>query len=104
MPESTTLQQEIASILSQNLNVEVPSIHHDLIETGLLDSLAIVELLVELENHFALKVPLQDLEIQSFRSIASIARLVANLKGEPQVASSAASAASNQAMPSTVSR
>src|SRR5439155_11810595 len=67
MTDDTILQKEIALLLFQNLNVEVSSVHDDLIENGLLDSLKIVELLMELENHFVLKIPFEGLEIDSFR-------------------------------------
>ncbi len=90
MDHYTTLQTEVASLLLENLNVEVPSVHHDLIEIGLLDSLKIVELLVELEQRFEMKIPLDDLEIHNFRSVASIARFVENMKawGMPSAATS----------------
>ncbi len=87
-----TLQAEIASLLLEHLNLEVPSVHEDLIETGLLDSLKIVELLVELEQHFGMEIPLKDMEIHHFRSVASMASFVANYGGFKGMLSAAASA------------
>jgi D-alanine--poly(phosphoribitol) ligase subunit 2 len=98
MTEDRTLQNVIASLLFNNLNVEVSSVHDDLIENGLLDSLKIVELVVALENRFALTIPFEYLEIQSFRSVASIARLTADLCATTGVVDPAASAAPSQAM------
>jgi acyl carrier protein len=72
MADRTTVQNEIASILFRHLQVEMCSVHEDLIDTGLLDSLKIVELLLELEQHFEIRIPLDDLEIDSFRSLATI--------------------------------
>lgn len=79
-PDLTLIQTEVAALLLQGLYVEVPSIDEELIETGLLDSLKIVELLVGLEQRFAIRIPLQDLELASFRTVASIAALVARLQ------------------------
>jgi acyl carrier protein len=41
--------------------------------------LKIVELLVELEARFLVTIPFEGLELDSFRSVASIARLMATL-------------------------
>jgi acyl carrier protein len=78
--DCTPLQNEIGSILFQSLHVEISSAHEDLIDTGLLDSLKIVELLVELEQHFAIRIPLRELEIDSFRSLGAIANFVVKLR------------------------
>jgi D-alanine--poly(phosphoribitol) ligase subunit 2 len=98
MTDDAMLQREIASLLFHNLNVEVSSVHDDLIENGLLDSLKIVELLMELENRFLLKIPLEDLEVEIFRSVASIARLMAHLCAPTGLVNTAAVAASSGAM------
>jgi acyl carrier protein len=82
MPDRATLQNEIGSILLHSLHVEVSSVHEDLIETGLLDSLKIVELLVELEEHFAIRIPLRDLEIDSFRSLGAITNFVLKVRAK----------------------
>ncbi len=82
MPDRTTLQNEIGSLLFHSLHVEVSSAHEDLIETGLLDSLKIVELLVELEEHFAIRIPLHDLEIDSFRSLGAITNFVLKVRAK----------------------
>jgi acyl carrier protein len=83
--DPSLVQTEVAALLLQNLNVEVPSVHEDLIETGLLDSLKIVELLVALEHRFDIRIPLQDLELASFRSVASIAGFVMRLKAAQEI-------------------
>ena len=49
----------------------------DLVETGLLDSLALIELLAQLEETFGVSVSTDDLELENFRSIASITGFVA---------------------------
>jgi len=90
--DNLTLQNEIASLLFENLNVEVPSVHEDLLETGLLDSLKIVELLVELEQRFGMRIPLKELEIDNFRSVIKIAHFVANHKGGVTIPDAGASA------------
>jgi acyl carrier protein len=71
----------VQRLFVETLNVEVPSPDTDLIEGGLLDSLALVELLFALEREFAVTIALENLDIDSFRSIRSIAGFVENEAG-----------------------
>ena len=90
---SQSLQSEIASLLLEKLKVEVTSVDEDLVKTGLLDSLKIVELLVELELRFEMRIPPNELEIEMFRSVATMAAFVANHNGSetPSIAAASAS-------------
>ncbi len=77
MTVAETLQRQITTLFSDKLNVEVPSVETDLIETGLVDSLAFVEFLAHLETEFGIRVSLEDLELEHFRTIARIAGFIA---------------------------
>lgn len=77
MPDATHLEPRIAALFASKLNVQVPSFHTDLIDTGLVDSLTFVEFLAQLEQEFGIHVSLDDLELDHFRSIARIAGFVA---------------------------
>ncbi len=77
MNEHEELKDKLAAILSDHLNIEAPASDTDLIATGLMDSLALVELLLRLEQAFGVKVSVDDLEVDNFRSIESIARFIA---------------------------
>jgi acyl carrier protein len=68
----------VQRLFVETLNVEVPSPNTDLIEGGLLDSLALVELLFALEREFAVTIALENLDIDTFRSIRTIAEFVEN--------------------------
>jgi acyl carrier protein len=72
------LVREIQALLLEKLSIGVESPETDLLETGILDSAAQVQLLLHLEKHFGLRLPMENLEIDSFLSVASIAELVAN--------------------------
>ena len=72
----------IRGLLSEKLLVEVDSPDADLLKAGILDSLALVQLLLHLEERFGVKIPLDELEIEDLRSISSIARLVENQSSE----------------------
>jgi len=75
--ERTDLRAEVAAVFSQALKIEVPSHDTDLLATGLLDSLGFVDLLVELERRCGVRVAMESVEPEDFRSIARIAEFVA---------------------------
>jgi len=70
-----TLEQ-INQIFREALSIEPPPADTDLILTGTLDSLAIVSLVVELEERFSIKIPLETLELDTLRTPQRIAELV----------------------------
>lgn len=76
-PITSTLPQELAVVFAQGLHIDVPTPETDLLATGRLDSVAVVELLLELEKRFGVHVEMEDLEIDNFRSLATIAAFIA---------------------------
>lgn len=72
----SVLQDRVAALFAEKLQIEVSSAESDLFEMGVLDSLKFVELLVHLEEEFGTKCSLEDLEIDNFRSVARIAAFV----------------------------
>jgi methoxymalonate biosynthesis acyl carrier protein len=76
MPDASALREQVADVFLRSLNLDVPSPDTDLFETGLLDSLAFVELLVAIERDFGVTTSVEDLEVDNFRSIARIAEFV----------------------------
>ena len=72
----TPLISEISGLIAERLLVDVSAPEDDLLATGLLDSLLLIQLLASLEERFGIRVPLVELQIEDIRSIKSIARLV----------------------------
>jgi len=78
MAVAVDLCDRIQRIFWHELNLDVASIDADLIESGVLDSLHLVDLLVHIEREFQTSVSPEDLEFDNFRTIASIATFVAS--------------------------
>jgi methoxymalonate biosynthesis acyl carrier protein len=70
--------ERIATLFSEQMDVAVTSVDTDLFDGGILDSLAFVDLLARLEEKFGIRVAIEDLEIENFRSIAKIAAFAAS--------------------------
>jgi acyl carrier protein len=83
MTDPLRLRKEIAALFTEQLHVDVPWDDTDLFETGVLDSLKFVELLVQLEQQFGTRVSLDDLELDNFRSIGQIAHFIVGRRGPP---------------------
>jgi acyl carrier protein len=70
------LHDKISRLLSEKIQIETSSIESDLVETGLLDSLKLVELMTSLEDEFGITISFDEIEIDNFRSVVSIAEYV----------------------------
>jgi D-alanine--poly(phosphoribitol) ligase subunit 2 len=70
------LTERIRELFVDVVSIEVASADTDLIESGLLDSLAFVEILLSIEREFGVDAGLAEFEIDDFRTIASIAAFV----------------------------
>ncbi len=64
----------VMELLSDRIGVEVPAAEIDLIESGQLDSLALVMLIAAIEETFACLLPLDNFDIEHFRSVERICR------------------------------
>lgn len=74
---SDSLLHELAAMVSEELNAEIPALDADLISAGILDSLGVVNLLVLFEDRYGLSIAPDDLELAQFRSVESMARFIA---------------------------
>jgi D-alanine--poly(phosphoribitol) ligase subunit 2 len=76
MSANGLLQDRLHALFRDKLNLEVPSVETDLLNTGLLDSLLIVDLLLHIEREFGRTLPMEEFELEDFRTLATIARCV----------------------------
>ena len=66
----------IESILRDRLRITVPSPTTDLLETGLLDSMGLVDLIAAIEQRFEVVINLMDLDLDHVRTVHAIHALV----------------------------
>ena len=76
MSAGADLHDRVLRVFSGPLNLDIPSDDTDLFEAGVLDSLAFVELLLNLEREFGVATSLEDLELDNFRSITRLVEFV----------------------------
>jgi acyl carrier protein len=71
---------QLATVFADVTGLNPPDLDADLIEGGVLDSLALVELLFAIEQELGIVVPAERLEIESFRTLARLVELVADCR------------------------
>jgi acyl carrier protein len=74
------IRAEIREAMRDELSIEPPSDDADLIATGLFDSLAVVSLLLVLEERLQVHVPLDGLDLDHIRTIDRLASLFARTR------------------------
>lgn len=72
------LIREIQAVFFDKLHLRLDTADADLFETGILDSMSLVKLIVELEKHFSVELPMQSIDLESFRSASRIAEFIAS--------------------------
>jgi D-alanine--poly(phosphoribitol) ligase subunit 2 len=70
------LRDQLEGIFRDVLNVELPSPDTDILEAGILDSLAFVTLLFEIEERFGVRIPLDQLDLEDIRTVDRISLLI----------------------------
>ena len=83
MQRDSTLLSAIQAVLRDRLMILVVSPDIDLLDSGLVDSIGLVELILELEERFGVSLPMEDLEIDDFRSAFRIADLIVRFSTAP---------------------
>lgn len=78
-------REKVTSIVCKSLTIERISEDHDLIETGLLDSMALVQLMMELEEGFNITIAPEELDIEDYRSIKTICEMIERIREVPGV-------------------
>lgn len=75
MREQNVEPEALRSLLLEHLHVQVPSVDTDLLESGALDSLQLVDLLLAIEQRFGWRVPIESIDLEHLRSLSRLAEL-----------------------------
>jgi acyl carrier protein len=70
----TSTPERVRAIMSDRLHIDVGDGDANLIDTGLIDSMSLVELFVALEEEFGINVADEDLDLNDFRTLNSVVR------------------------------
>jgi acyl carrier protein len=76
MQTTPALLRDLTTLFRDQLFIEVPSVETDLLESGLLDSLQLVKLLLHIEQDLGYRIPLDEISLDDLRSLERIARVI----------------------------
>lgn len=76
MSEPAIDVERLRDLMREHMQVEVPSADADLLDSGLLDSLQLVDLLLLIEQHFGRRIAIEAIDLENLRSLTSIAQLL----------------------------
>lgn len=68
--------ERLRALMLEQLHVEVPSPDADLLDSGVLDSLQLVDLLLLIEEHFGRRIAIEAIDLDDLRSLRRLAQLL----------------------------
>ena len=68
--------ERLRALMLEHLHVDVPSPDVDLLESGVLDSLQLVDLLLLIEQHFGRRIAIEAIDLDDLRSLTRLAQLL----------------------------
>ena len=77
MEELERLRTGIFEIFVERFDTRLASGEVDLLEERLVDSVKLVDLVLEIEQRFGVALPFEELEIEDFRNVARLAERIA---------------------------
>jgi acyl carrier protein len=77
MQTTPALVRDLTALFREKLFIDVPSADTDLIDSGLLDSLQLVQLLLHVERDLGYRIPLDEIDLDDLRSLARLACVIA---------------------------
>ena len=78
MRDVQTIIDCLRALFIDRFHVDVPSADTDLLESGILDSLQFVDLLVSLEQEFGFRLSIEAIELDDLRTLSRLATLLAS--------------------------
>ena len=99
MQDRTELVAQLCALFFERFHIDVPSPDADLLESGVLDSLQLVDLLAHLEQKLDFRIDIESLELDDLRTLTRLAGVVAAHAGprSPAAAQRVAPAAARAA-------
>jgi acyl carrier protein len=76
MQATPAIVRELTTLFRDKLFIDVPSPDTDLIESGLLDSLQLVQLLLHVERDLGYRIALDEIDLDDLRSVARLAGVI----------------------------
>ena len=74
------IKEKIVRFISDELGGEVEDVNQDLLKSAIIDSFNMIQLILFLEESFEVSVDIEELNLETFKSVQSIAEMVSKWK------------------------
>lgn len=74
--ETNAIRENIRAYILQNVTLDELDNDLEIFNDGLVSSLFAIELMTFIEKHFAVKITMEDLDLDNFKSVDSITQFV----------------------------
>ncbi len=74
--ETKVVRENIRAYILQNVTLDELDNDLEIFNEGLVSSLFAIELMTFIEKHFAIKITMEDLDLDNFKSVSSITQFV----------------------------
>ena len=74
---SDTIIRHLGALFVESLHIDAPLPDTDLFESGTIDSLQLVELLLQIERRFGVQIAVENIDLDSLRTLRRISEMVA---------------------------
>jgi methoxymalonate biosynthesis acyl carrier protein len=71
-----TILHRLGALFVESLHIDAPPPDTDLFESGTIDSLQLVELLLQIERRFGVQIAVESIDLDNLRTLERIAGLV----------------------------
>ncbi|MCC5942117.1 MAG: acyl carrier protein [Balneolaceae bacterium] len=75
----TNITDTVTAIVSKALTLEQIEIDKDLFESGLLDSMSLMQLMMELEEGFEITITPEELDVEDYRTVRTMSKMIIRL-------------------------
>lgn len=73
------IPEKISTIVCKTLTIDQIDIDKDLFESGLIDSLSLIQLMMELEEGFEITISPEELDVEDYRSVRTMSKMITRL-------------------------
>ncbi|MCH8567112.1 MAG: phosphopantetheine-binding protein [Balneolales bacterium] len=79
MQNEKSIYPKIKSLICSTLAIQSVSVDDDLLDSGVLDSMSLIQLMLALEEYFEIIIPPEELNVEDYRTIKTISEMIERL-------------------------
>lgn len=80
MKNNNEVYKKTSLIVCKTLTVDQVDIDKDLFESGLLDSLTLIQLMMELEEGFEITITPEEMNVEDYKTVRAMAKMIVRIK------------------------